>query len=100
MAAVNTPTSPAPGGEGRAPDPVRAKRAVVARIATAASRAGYLLFALACVVFVVGAMNDFPGWAVGVVVTCLILGSVVLAPAIILGYAVRAAERQDRELGL
>jgi hypothetical protein len=28
-----------------------------------------------------------------------VLGSLVLAPAIVLGYAVRAAERDDREQG-
>jgi F0F1-type ATP synthase membrane subunit c/vacuolar-type H+-ATPase subunit K len=33
------------------------------------------------------------------VVACLIVGSAVLAPAIVLGYAARAAEREDREAG-
>ena len=32
------------------------------------------------------------------IVGCLILGSVVLAPTIILGYAVKAADREDRGL--
>jgi hypothetical protein len=32
-------------------------------------------------------------------VSCLVVGSAVLAPAIILGFAVRAAEREDREAG-
>ena len=30
---------------------------------------------------------------------CLIVGSLVLAPAIVFGYAVKAAERDDRERG-
>jgi hypothetical protein len=29
-----------------------------------------------------------------------VLGSILLAPAIVLGYAVKAAEREDRERGL
>ena len=31
---------------------------------------------------------------------CLVGGSIVLAPAIVAGYAARAAEREDRERGL
>ena len=30
----------------------------------------------------------------------MIVGSVLLAPAIVLGYAVKAAERDDRERGI
>jgi hypothetical protein len=35
-----------------------------------------------------------------VIVAALLIGSVVLAPAIVFGYAVKAAEREDRERGL
>jgi hypothetical protein len=35
-----------------------------------------------------------------IVVTSMIVGSLLLAPAIVLGYAVKAAERDDRERGL
>jgi len=34
------------------------------------------------------------------VITCLVIGSLLLAPSIVLGYAVKAAERDDRERGL
>ena len=34
------------------------------------------------------------------VVTTLLIGSALLLPSIILGYAVKAAEREDRERGL
>jgi hypothetical protein len=37
---------------------------------------------------------------VAVVVACLLAGSALLLPSIILGYAVKAAEREDRERGL
>ena len=50
--------------------------------------------------FVIGFAVGFEGAFVAVIVACLIVGSIVLAPAIVLGYAVKAAEREDRERGL
>jgi hypothetical protein len=82
------------------PDPVRARRARIARAVEVGQRVGYGLFGLAVVGFVTGFAVGFEGWSVTVVVACLLLGSVVLAPAIVLGYAVKAAEREDRERGL
>jgi hypothetical protein len=35
-----------------------------------------------------------------VVTASLIIGSILLAPSIVLGYAVKAAEREDRENGI
>lgn len=81
-------------------DPVRAKRARVAAAVQRAKRIGYLLFLAAIVLFFVGLAVDLsPGLATAIVV-CLVAGSVVLLPAIILGYAVRTAEREDRAQGL
>jgi membrane-bound ClpP family serine protease len=60
-----------------------------------ASRTGYALFAAAVVLFFVGLVASFPGWVAVAVTACLVAGSVLLAPAIVLGYAVRAAERDD-----
>ncbi len=82
-----------------APDPVRAQRATVARGAAAASRLGYALFGLAIVLFVVGFATTFSGAVASATIACLVAGCVVLAPAIILGYAVKSAERHDREHG-
>ena len=81
-------------------DPVRARRVRIARGVELAQRVGYGLFGLAVIGFVVGFAVGFDGAFVAFVVTCLLLGSVVLAPAIVLGYAVKAAEREDRERGL
>jgi len=81
-------------------DPVRARRARVARWTALAQRLGYLLFAAACALFVVGWVADFTDGLVTAIVACLAVGSVLLAPAIVLGYAVKAAEREDRERGL
>lgn len=42
----------------------------------------------------------FNGVLVTLVTISLVVGSILLAPAIVLGYAVKAAEREDRERGL
>ena len=65
-----------------------------------ANRIGYLCFAVAVVTFVVGFVVSFNATVSAIVVTSMIVGSVLLAPAIVLGYAVKAAERDDRERGL
>lgn len=80
-------------------DPVLARRARIARLVSIGQRVGYLLFALAVVLFVVGAVIDFSDGLVRVIVVCLVVGSIVLAPAIVFGYAVKAAEREDAEQG-
>ncbi|GAC1588863.1 MAG: hypothetical protein NVS3B21_04990 [Acidimicrobiales bacterium] len=78
-------------------DPTLARRARIARLTEVGRRTGYALFALAIVAFVVGAVRGFDGVTVAVVTACLAVGSAVLAPAIVFGYAVKAAERDDRE---
>jgi hypothetical protein len=80
-------------------DPVRARRARAARLATVGQRVGYLLFAVAAVAFFVGLATTFSDSLVLLIEIGLLAGSVFLAPAIVLGYAVRAAERDDQEHG-
>jgi len=80
-------------------DPVRARRARIARIAEAGQRTGYTLFGVAIVVFVIGFVVGYSGTLVAVIVTSLVVGSVVLAPSIVFSYAAKAADREDRELG-
>lgn len=80
-------------------DPVRRRRAQLARLAETGQRIGYALFALAVVAFVAGAAIGFTSTWVTIVVVGLAAGSIVLAPAIVLGFAARAAEREDREAG-
>ena len=65
-----------------------------------ASRVGYLCFGIAILTFVIGFIVSFNGAVSAIVVAAMIVGSVLLAPAIVLGYAVKAAERDDRERGL
>jgi hypothetical protein len=80
-------------------DPVLVRRRRIARWTEAGQRSGYLLFGAAVVMFVVGFATGFPGWLGATVIGLLIVGSVILAPAIVFGYAVRAADREDRERG-
>jgi hypothetical protein len=81
-------------------DPVRARRAQVARWSLLANRVGYLFMALAMAVFIIGFAVGFTGALVGIVVASLVIGSLLLAPSIVLGYAVKAAEREDRQRGV
>jgi hypothetical protein len=80
-------------------DPVRERRQWVARLASIGQRVGFALFGAALVLFGIALATELPGGLVAAVVACLVVGSAVLAPAIVLGYAVRAAEREDREAG-
>jgi hypothetical protein len=52
------------------------------------------------VLFVVGFLMDLTVTTVTIITACLVVGSILLAPAIVIGYAVKAAEREDRERGL
>jgi hypothetical protein len=79
---------------------VRARRQQIAHWTLIANRIGYLLFALAIVLFVLAFAFGFTNTMSTLVVTSLVAGSILLAPAIVLGYAVKAAERDDRERGL
>lgn len=78
-------------------DPILVKRARIARLVGLGQRIGYGLFGLAVVAFVVGFVVGFEPWAVTLIVVALVAGSIVLAPAIVFGYAVRAADRADRD---
>ena len=77
-------------------DPVRSRRARMARLAGTGQRLGYAFLAVAIAVFFVGAATRFTSVIVAVVVITLAAGSAVLLPAIVVGYGVRAAERDDR----
>ena len=90
---MSTPTSPAD-------DPVRARRRKIAKYTLLANRVGYLFYALAIATFVIGFAISFNATVSAIVIGSLVIGSILLAPAIVLGYAVKAAERDDRERGL
>ena len=79
------------------PDPVVARRARIARFVRYGQRAGYAALLVAVVSFVVAAATDFPAVAVDISVAALIAAIVILPVPIVLGYGVRAAEREERE---
>jgi hypothetical protein len=80
-------------------DPVRATRARVAGWVSLGKRVGYGLLLLAVVLVTVGLIGDLTTGITTAATACLVAGAVVLGPAIIFGYAVNAAERDDRERG-
>ncbi len=84
------------GGGSGGEDPVLDRRARIAGWVETGQRVGYGLYGLAIVVFVSGFVTTFADWMVTVTVAALVVGSIVLAPAIVFGYGVKAAEREDR----
>lgn len=93
-------SDPRPRSTTPADDPVRARREQVARWTLLANRIGYLFLALAMALFVVGFAVGFTPAMATLVIVPLIVSFVLLAPSIVLGYAVKAAEREDRERGV
>lgn len=80
-------------------DAVLAKRARITELVQIGKRVGYGLFLLAILLFFVGFFTTFKSWMVTVTVASLVIGSIILAPAIVFGYGVKAAIRDDREHG-
>ncbi len=78
-------------------DPVLQRRARIAHLVEVGQRVGYGLFAFAIVLFFVGFVIGFTSGVVTAIVIALVVGSLVLAPAIVFGYAVKAADRADRD---
>jgi hypothetical protein len=79
-----------------ADDPILRQRARALRLATAGQRLGYVLLAGALAVFVVGLAVGLNDATTTIIVACLAIAAIVLGPSIILGYAAKAAEREER----
>lgn len=79
------------------PDPIRARRARIARYVGLAQRVGYAALLVAIVCFVVAAALEFPSALVTATIVALIVAIVVLPVPIVMSYGIRAAEREDRE---
>jgi hypothetical protein len=78
------------------PDPVVFRRARIAARVQAAKRIGYAALLVAVVAFAIAIATSFSGAAVVVAVVGLAVAFVVLPIPIVLGYGVRAAEREER----
>ena len=79
---------------------MRVRRAQIAKASSLAQRIGYAMFGVAMVAFFVGFFAGLTDAIVSLFVAMLVFGSILLAPAIVAGYAVKAAEREDRENGI
>ncbi len=103
MSADPSDVHPDPADDGsadpHADDPVRRRRAQVAKWTLLANRVGYLVLALAMALFVIAFAVGFSPTMAGLVIGALIASFTLLAPSIVLGYAVKAAEREDLERG-
>ena len=95
----NPPSDPSTGPSSNA-DPVRRRRAQVAKWTLLANRVGYLLLALAMALFVIAFAIGFNATMAGLIIGSLLVSFALLAPSIVLGYAVKAAERDDVERGV
>jgi hypothetical protein len=107
MNSPHEPTTPPPGRSPDPPavvsrdaDPVRRRRAQVARWTLLANRVGYLVLAVAVTLFVMAFLFGFTATMATLIITCLVVSFALLAPTIVLGYAVKAAEREDVERGM
>jgi hypothetical protein len=78
-------------------DPILIRRAQIARLVSVGQRLGYGLFLFAIVVFTYARITKPTGVLTGMIVWAMAIGSVVLAPAIVFSYAVKAADQEDRE---
>lgn len=79
-----------------APDPVAQRRARLAVAVRVAKRVGYGCLLLAIVTFAAGLASGFPTVLVALSITGLIASCVVLPIPIVMGYGIRAAEREER----
>jgi hypothetical protein len=78
-------------------DPILARRARIARAAALGKRLGYLALAVAIASFVAGVVTDFARWTVVLSTTGLVLACIILPIPIVLGYGVRAADREEKD---
>lgn len=76
-------------------DPVLVRRTQMRRLAEIGQRVGWACVLVAVVAFFAGVVTEDLGRWTGIVIAALVASTLTLAPAIVLGYAVKAAERED-----
>jgi hypothetical protein len=77
-------------------DPVVVRRTRIARAVSVAKRVGYGALLAAIAAFFGGLASGWPAWSVTATIAGLVVATVVLPVPIVLGYGIRAAEREDR----
>ncbi len=78
-------------------DPVLTRRRKIARGVKLAKRIGYLALGIAVVTFFIGSVTSFPQGLVSISIGGLIVACLILPLPIVLGYGIKAAEREDRD---
>ncbi|MFM8504675.1 MAG: hypothetical protein ACKOBB_06510 [Acidimicrobiaceae bacterium] len=78
-------------------DPILVKRALISNWAKHATNFGYSLFGISMIAVIWGVVVDFTPNTSRVATISLISGCIVLAPAILVQYSVKAAVRDERE---
>lgn len=78
------------------PDPIVARRARLARYVRIAKQVGYGALLVAIVAFAIGLATGFPAVWVGLSIGGLVTSCIVLPVPIVMGYGIRAAERDER----
>ncbi len=81
-------------------DSVAERRARIARLVRAAKRIGYGALLGAIVAFAVAIALELPAWAVTATIALLVVAIVVLPIPIVVGYGIRAAERDERSAAM
>lgn len=77
-------------------DPILAERAKIAALVSRGMRAGTALYVLASTIFFIGFATGFTRPQTFIIVALLVIGSLLLAPAMVFNYGVKAANRADR----
>ena len=78
-------------------DPILEQRAKVSRLVGLAMRLGSGLYLVTVVLFFLALFTRFSPALASAITACLLAGSLILAPAMVTKYAVKAADRADRE---
>ena len=73
------------------------RRQQASLIANTGRKIGYSIFFLSLIIFAIGLTVEFNNLVARTLTVLLILGSIILAPSILLHYAVRGAEREEKE---
>ena len=86
-----------PADDSALTDPVLVRRAKIARLVELGQKVGYGLFLVAIAAFVVTKIDKPTSLLTTIIAASMAIGSLILAPAIVFGYGVKAAAREDRQ---
>lgn len=78
-------------------DPVLVERAKIAALVSRGMRAGTALYVLASTIFFIGFATGYTRPQTITIIALLVIGSLLLAPAMVFNYGVKAANRADRD---